>query len=185
MLQPSVELLPPCSYHEETYTSCDRAGSGMWWGVGLGFLDECSGYVVGLTGKSLCVGLCEGRCTRWGTGGNAWWSAGQTQKEQNIKWDMTENLPKSQKCQFKSCGFDMRKSEEWLRKGGLWSHWAKWGFCVSGYVFVGVCGCKMVDTQIRTDVLKAFLLRNHFKCYTWEKKHRYCVWRVYIKCLKE
>ena len=54
----------PCSYHEKTaYTSCDRAGSGMWWGVGLGFLDECFSSVVGLTGSRVMNGLREERCT--------------------------------------------------------------------------------------------------------------------------
>lgn len=32
---------------------------------------------------------------------------------------MTENLLKPQKCQFKSCGFNIKKSEECQRKGGL------------------------------------------------------------------
>lgn len=48
-----------CGYHEKTHTSYDRASSGTWRGVGLGFLDECFACTVEPTGRRLFFCVCD------------------------------------------------------------------------------------------------------------------------------
>ena len=93
---------------------CDRV-------VCFGFLDECFGCVVRLTGKKLRVGLCEGRCRSWGAGANTKPSAGQTQMEQNRKLNVTGNLPNRKVARYQSVHLGSTSAYESVSL--LWCKW--------------------------------------------------------------
>lgn len=143
MVHPSVQLLPSCSHDEGTCTSCDltwlaqgcdrvwawffwMSTLSMWWGKQASYVWICA-WVGAWIGEQE-EAHNEAQQNRWNTTSNEMW----------------QKLYPNHRCVDRKKGWsDMKRSDE----GGLWSHWAKYGFlCIFFW------GCKMWDKHIWIDV---------------------------------